>query len=108
MESKIVNLVVRFTVIALICPLYVEEGGIFDKENRRVATIFEISNPQEFLQLNPAKGEGEHVVINLLDWQVCLLLTAEDNLYHIKFVSFMFSYWQSSTACQLSQLYDLS
>lgn len=58
MESKIVNLVVRFTVIALICPLYVEEGGIFDKENRKVATIFEISNPQELLQLNPAKGEG--------------------------------------------------
>lgn len=95
-------------MIALICPLYVEEGGIFDKENRRVATIFEISNPQELLQLNPAKGEGENVVINLLDWQVCLLLTAEDNFYHIKFVSFMFSYWQSSTACQLSQLYDLS
>lgn len=95
-------------MIALICPLYVEEGGIFDNENRRVATIFEVSNPQELLQLKPAKGEEENVVINLLDWQVCLLLTAKDNLYHIKFVSFMFLYWQSSTACQLLQLYDLS
>ena len=44
-------------MIALLCPLYVEEGGIFDNENRRVATIFEVSNPKELLQLKPAKGD---------------------------------------------------
>ena len=76
-----------FTAIALICPLYVEEEGIFDSENRRVASIFEVSNPQELLQIKPEIGEAENVVIDLLDWQVCLLLTAKDNLYHIKFVS---------------------
>ncbi len=62
-----------FTAIALISPLYIEEGGIFDGENRRVATIFGISNLQEF---QPANGQAENVVINLLDWQVGLLLTA--------------------------------
>ncbi|KAL4653736.1 hypothetical protein ACB092_01G327000 [Castanea dentata] len=68
-SSKHGQLANEWSSIALICPLYVEEGGIFDNENRRVATIFEISNPQELLQLKPAKGEGENVVINLLDWQ---------------------------------------
>ena len=68
-----------FTAIALICPLYVEEEGIFDSENRRVASIFEVSNPQELLQIKPEIGEAENVVIDLLDWQVCLLLTADDN-----------------------------
>uniref|UniRef100_A0A2N9GEW4 3-dehydroquinate synthase n=2 Tax=Fagus sylvatica TaxID=28930 RepID=A0A2N9GEW4_FAGSY len=56
--------------IALICPLYVEEGGIFDSENRRVATVFEVSKPQELLQIKPEIGEAENVVIDLLDWQV--------------------------------------
>ena len=81
-----------FTAIALICPLYVEEEGIFDSENRRVASIFEVSNPQELLQIKPEIGEAENVVIDLLDWQVCLLLTADDNSYHIKFVSILFLY----------------
>ncbi|KAL0014110.1 hypothetical protein SO802_001179 [Lithocarpus litseifolius] len=69
-SSKHRQLANEWSLIALICPLYLEEGGIFDNENRRVATIFEVSNPQELLQLKPAKGEEENVVINLLDWQV--------------------------------------
>jgi hypothetical protein len=69
-------LVTGFTAIALISPLYIEEGGIFVGENRRVATIFELSSPQELQQLQPANGQAENVVINLLDWQVGLLLTA--------------------------------
>nr|XP_023914873.1 uncharacterized protein LOC112026419 isoform X3 [Quercus suber] len=68
-SSKHRQLANEWSLIALICPLYVEERGIFDNENRRVATIFEVSNPQELLQLKPAKGEEENVVINLLDWQ---------------------------------------
>lgn len=71
----------RFAAIALISPLYVEEGEILDSENRRVATIFEVSDPQELQQLQPANAQAENVVIDLLDWQVCLLLIAHDNPY---------------------------
>ncbi|XP_059449986.1 uncharacterized protein LOC132180980 isoform X3 [Corylus avellana] len=60
----------EWSSIALISPLYIEEGGIFDGENRRVATVFEVSNPQDLQQLQPANGQAENVVINLLDWQV--------------------------------------
>ncbi|XP_015879382.3 uncharacterized protein LOC107415555 isoform X2 [Ziziphus jujuba] len=56
--------------LALIYPLYVEEGGIFDNENRRVGTILEVSNPKELEQLQPTNGMAENVVVNLLDWQV--------------------------------------
>lgn len=76
-----------FTAIALISPLYAEEGEIFDSESKRVATIFEVSNPQELQQLQPAIGHAENVVIDLLDWQVCLLLDAHHNSYLMKFVS---------------------
>lgn len=56
--------------IAVICPLYIEEGGIFDGEKRRVGSILGISNPQELELLQPEKGLGENVVVDLLDWQV--------------------------------------
>ena len=71
---------------------YVEEGVIFYCENRRVATIFEVLNLQELLQIKPENGEAENVGIDWLHWQVCLLLTAEDNSYNIKFVSIIFLY----------------
>ncbi|KAG7985430.1 hypothetical protein I3843_03G025200 [Carya illinoinensis] len=60
----------EWSSIALISPLYAEEGEIFDSESKRVATIFEVSNPQELQQLQPAIGHAENVVIDLLDWQV--------------------------------------
>ncbi|XP_004302345.1 PREDICTED: uncharacterized protein LOC101295727 [Fragaria vesca subsp. vesca] len=56
--------------IALIDPLLMKEGGIFDSENTRVATVFEVSSPEELEQLQPENGVGENVVVDLLDWQV--------------------------------------
>ncbi|EXB94290.1 3-dehydroquinate synthase [Morus notabilis] len=56
--------------IAVISPLYLEEGGIFDGENKRIGSIFGISNNQELELLQPEKGLGENVVVDLLDWQV--------------------------------------
>ncbi|PON40404.1 3-dehydroquinate synthase [Trema orientale] len=58
--------------IAVISPLYIEEGGIFDSENGRVGSIFKISNPRELelLQVQPGNGLAENVVVDLLDWQL--------------------------------------
>ncbi|XP_062009942.1 uncharacterized protein LOC133726412 [Rosa rugosa] len=56
--------------IALIDPLLIKEGGIFDSENSRVATVVEVSNPKELEELQPENGVAENVVVDLLDWQV--------------------------------------
>lgn len=58
--------------MALIHPLLIQEGGIFDSDNTRVATILEVSNPKELEQLQPENGVAENVVVDLLDWQVRL------------------------------------
>ncbi|PRQ53650.1 putative 3-dehydroquinate synthase II [Rosa chinensis] len=56
--------------IALIDPLLIKEGGIFDSKNSRVATVVEVSNPKELEELQPENGVAENVVVDLLDWQV--------------------------------------
>ncbi|XP_068334755.1 uncharacterized protein [Pyrus communis] len=60
----------EWSSIALIDTLFVEEGAIFDGENRRVATMLEVANPKELELLQPDKALGENVVVDLLDWQV--------------------------------------
>ncbi|CAK9162884.1 unnamed protein product [Ilex paraguariensis] len=56
--------------IALINPLFIEEGDLFDVEHRRVAAFYEISSPQQLEQLQPLAEQAENIIINLLDWQV--------------------------------------
>ncbi|KAG4969767.1 hypothetical protein JHK82_035470 [Glycine max] len=56
--------------IAVICPLFVNEGEILDGQNKRVATIFDISTPEELEGLRPEDQKAENIVVNLLDWQV--------------------------------------
>lgn len=60
--------------IAVICPLFVGEGEILDAQNKRVATIFDVSTPEELEQLRPEDENAENIVVNLLDWQVCFKL----------------------------------
>ncbi|PQQ10094.1 3-dehydroquinate synthase homolog isoform X1 [Prunus yedoensis var. nudiflora] len=69
-SSRSRELADEWSSIALIHPLFIQEGAIVDGENRSVATILEVSNPQELEQLQPDKGLGENVVVDLLDWQV--------------------------------------
>lgn len=64
------------TAIAVICPLFVNEGEVLDGQNKRVATIFDISTPEELEGLRPEDQKAENIVVNLLDWQVCSLLIA--------------------------------
>ncbi|OIW06710.1 hypothetical protein TanjilG_04104 [Lupinus angustifolius] len=41
-----------------------------DGENKRVATIFDVSTPEELERLRPEDVQAENVVVNLRDWQV--------------------------------------
>ncbi|KAG8384719.1 hypothetical protein BUALT_Bualt04G0147500 [Buddleja alternifolia] len=59
-----------FDAIALLYPLFIEEGGLFDGDHMKVATFFEISSPEQLEKLQPLDERVENVVVNLLDWQV--------------------------------------
>ncbi|XP_062106680.1 uncharacterized protein LOC133818015 isoform X1 [Humulus lupulus] len=60
----------EWSSIAVISPLYIEDEGVFDKENRRVGSVFKISNPGELELLQPENGLAKNVIVDLLDWQV--------------------------------------
>ncbi|XP_057488715.1 LOW QUALITY PROTEIN: uncharacterized protein LOC130774674 [Actinidia eriantha] len=60
----------EWSSMALIYPLFIEGGELFDSERRRVATFFEISCPEQLEQLQPKDEQAENVIVNLLDWQV--------------------------------------
>ncbi|XP_022844876.1 uncharacterized protein LOC111367963 isoform X4 [Olea europaea var. sylvestris] len=64
------DLAVEWSSIALIHPLFIEEGNLIDGEQRKVANFFEISSPQQLEKLQPLKEEAENVVVDLLGWQV--------------------------------------
>ena len=68
-------LVFKYTAMALIYPLFIEEGELFDNERRRVATFSEISCPEQLEQLQPKDEQAENIIVNLLDWQVFLSIT---------------------------------
>ncbi|XP_019451241.1 PREDICTED: uncharacterized protein LOC109353426 [Lupinus angustifolius] len=68
--SHLQHLAHHWSSIAVICPLFVDEGEIMDGENKRVATIFDVSTPEELERLRPEDVQAENVVVNLRDWQV--------------------------------------
>ncbi|KAL5741061.1 hypothetical protein ACOSP7_029925 [Xanthoceras sorbifolium] len=69
-SPQIQQLANDWSSMALIDPLFIKEGEVFDKVERRVATVFEVSTPQELQQLQPADEQAENIVIDFLDWQV--------------------------------------
>ncbi|KAG8637893.1 hypothetical protein MANES_15G177000v8 [Manihot esculenta] len=56
--------------IAMINPLFIKEGEVLDSGSNRVATIFQVSTPEELQQLQPENARAENIVIDLLDWQI--------------------------------------
>ncbi|XP_073119086.1 uncharacterized protein [Henckelia pumila] len=64
------ELAAEWSSIAVICPLFIEDGNLFDGEHRKVATYIEISSPHELEKLQSLNEESEHAVVNLLNWQV--------------------------------------
>lgn len=65
-------LVLSRAAIAMISPLFVEEGGLFDHEHQRVAAFAEVSTPQQLEQLHILEEQADNVVVDLLDWQVLI------------------------------------
>lgn len=63
-------MVLDCAAIALIHPLFIKENGVFDGEGRPIATVVEVSNPQQLEQLQPANASADIVVVDLQDWQV--------------------------------------
>ncbi|EYU34096.1 hypothetical protein ABFS82_08G021300 [Erythranthe guttata] len=64
------ELAADWSSIALLYPLFIEEGGLFDGEHKKIAAFFEISSPEQLEKLQPLDELADNVVINLLDWQV--------------------------------------
>ncbi|KAK6155111.1 hypothetical protein DH2020_009359 [Rehmannia glutinosa] len=63
------ELAAEWSSIALLFPLFIEEGGLFDGEHMKIASFFEISSPEQLEKLQPLNEQAENVVVNLLDWQ---------------------------------------
>ncbi|KAK4794661.1 hypothetical protein SAY86_012655 [Trapa natans] len=55
--------------IAMIKPLFIQEGDVLDDDEKRIATIIGISTPEELGQLHPDRLP-QNIILNLLDWQV--------------------------------------
>ncbi|MED6205601.1 hypothetical protein PIB30_019162 [Stylosanthes scabra] len=64
------NLPLHCSSIGVICPLFVGEGEIVDEQGKRVASVFDVSTPEELERLRPDDEQSENIVVNLLDWQV--------------------------------------
>lgn len=60
----------NLAAMALLHPLFVEEGGLFDEKHVKIATLFEVSSPAQLENLQPLSDQEENMVVNLLDWQV--------------------------------------
>ncbi|XP_022132093.1 uncharacterized protein LOC111005050 isoform X2 [Momordica charantia] len=60
----------QWSSIAEICSLFIKEDGIFDEEGSLIATVFEVSNPQQLEQLQPENASTDNVVVDLQDWQI--------------------------------------
>ncbi|KAJ9683641.1 hypothetical protein PVL29_019282 [Vitis rotundifolia] len=64
------ELATEWSSIALIHPLFIEEGKLFDSEGRGVATFYDVTSPQQLQLPQPEDKQADNVIINLLDWQV--------------------------------------
>lgn len=60
----------NLAAIALLRPLFIEEGGLFDDDCKKVATFIEVSSPEKLENLQSLNDQTENIVVNLLDWQV--------------------------------------
>ncbi|KZV24935.1 hypothetical protein F511_28703, partial [Dorcoceras hygrometricum] len=63
------ELAAEWSSIAVICPLFIEDGNLFDAERKKVATYFEIFSPDEPEMLQSLNEETESAVVDLLNWQ---------------------------------------
>lgn len=58
--------------IALTRPLFVDGSEIFNEEDKLLASIYDVSSPQQLEKLQPDDDDLDTVVINFSgEWQVC-------------------------------------
>ncbi|XP_045816609.1 3-dehydroquinate synthase homolog isoform X1 [Trifolium pratense] len=69
-SSNFSQLAYDWSSIAVISPLFASEKEILDVQNKRVATIFDVSTPEELERIRPEDEQAPNIVVNLLDWQV--------------------------------------
>ncbi|KAL6994234.1 hypothetical protein U1Q18_012341 [Sarracenia purpurea var. burkii] len=69
-NSQLCHVGCQITAVALIYPVFIEKGDLFDGEHRRVATFLEISSPEQLEKLQPNDEQAENIIVDLLDWQV--------------------------------------
>ncbi|KAL1557163.1 3-dehydroquinate synthase isoform X2 [Salvia divinorum] len=69
-QSDCRELASQWTSMALLSPLFVEDGGLFDGGHIIVATLFEVSSPKQLKNLQLLSDKADNVVVDLLDWQV--------------------------------------
>jgi len=60
--------------IARIRPLYLEGGQFLDNEKKKVAVLGQVDTGEEQQNLAALLGQAEVVVMDALDWQVCMCL----------------------------------
>ncbi|XP_030469720.1 uncharacterized protein LOC115688122 isoform X1 [Syzygium oleosum] len=60
----------EWSSLALINPLFVEEGDILDVEKKRVAMVRKVVSPEDVQKLQPESEQAQIVVIDFADWQV--------------------------------------
>ncbi|CAA0828435.1 Unknown protein [Striga hermonthica] len=61
------ELAADWSSIALLYPLFIEQGGLFDNERVKIASFIEISSSEQLEKLEPSNEQA--VVVNLLDWR---------------------------------------
>ncbi len=64
----------RVAAIARIRPLYLEGGQFLDNEKKKVAVLGQVDTGEEQQNLAALLGQAEVVVMDALDWQVCMCL----------------------------------
>lgn len=59
-----------FAAVALMDTLFIEEKQVIDGTGNVVASVFEVSTPEELQKLKIENEHTENVVLDFLDWKV--------------------------------------
>eukprot|EP01018_Ginkgo_biloba_P004013 Gb_37826 [translate_table: standard] len=70
--SGVKELANEWSSIAKIVPLFINDGQLYDSESKQVAILAEVSSSVQLQELHAMVGQVENIVINCLDWQVCI------------------------------------
>lgn len=64
------NIVLAFSALARIDPLYLESDKFLDSENKQVAVLGQVASGEQLKSLPELMNKAGVVVMNAIDWQV--------------------------------------